>query len=279
MLTPSRALGLASSAACLPDVPDLRELHAHGVRPRRGQLMMIAGQPGSMKSTLAMWWAARMAIPTLYFSADMAPHTASTRLAAVLSGDRVSDVSDALEGPGRVYYEWVLEQSKIQFCFDSGPSLEDIALEVDAYVETYDAWPELIVIDNVMNVDTGLDMYQGAMLVMSELHSLARVTSANVWALHHTTEATTLEPWQTQPRKDIQGKISQLPEMILTVAYEEATGGFRIAPVKNRNSRADPTGRTYFELQALPDQASFTGIPHRHFVEEGKWTTSLALKT
>jgi len=258
MLHPGRAFNLAVSAEALPELPDLAALHGYGVRPRKGQLMMVAGRPGAMKSTLAMWWAAKLNLPTLYFSADMAPHTASTRLAAVLSGDPVEDVSSSITGAFRGYYEEFLSSCRLQFCFDSSPTVDDIALEVDAYVEVWDEWPQLIVVDNAMNVDHGLgESYQGLLSVMDELHRLARVTGAAVWILHHTTESTTTEAHLTQPSRDIQGKITQLPEVVLTVAYDQDRGIFRIAPVKHRNGKSDPTGRTSFDLVALPERASF----------------------
>jgi len=219
--------------------------------------MMIAGRPGAMKSTLAMWWAAQLNIPTLYFSADMAPHTASTRLAACISGDKVIEVSATLAGARQHYYEDVLGQTKISLCFDSSPTFDDIGTEINAYVETWDAFPELIVVDNALNVDHGLEGHSGLLAVMDECHRMARVTGAAVWVLHHTTESTSTDPSEPQPSRDVQHKVTQLPEIVLTVAYDEYTGNFWIAPVKNRNGKDDPTGHIRFRLQAIPERALF----------------------
>jgi len=49
-------------------------------------------------------------------------------------------------------------------------------------------------------------------------------------------------------RKSIQGKISQLPEMIITVALLPYTGEFRIAAVKNRFAKNSASGAQYVSL-------------------------------
>lgn len=259
MLTASRAFSAGSGTADpLPEVALLSQLHGWGVRPRRGQLLMIAGQPGSMKSTFAMWWAAQMNVQTLYFSADMDAHTAATRLAAVLSGNDVASVVEDMGSESAEWYTDILSRSNIQFCFDSSPNLDDIADELDAYVEGWNAFPDLICVDNLMNceAETG-ESYQGMLRLMEEFHRLARMTGSAVWVLHHATEATSNDIRYPQPRRDIQGKVTQLPEIVLTVAYDAEAGTFRAAPVKVRSGKSDANARTYTELGALPDRASF----------------------
>jgi hypothetical protein len=219
---------------------------------------MIAGQPGSMKSTFAMWWAAQMNVRTLYLSADMDAHTATTRLAAVLSGDMVSAVVEQVGQPGAEWYEEFLASSNIQFCFDSSPNLDDIADELDAYVEAWDAYPELLIVDNLMNCEAESgESYQGMLRLMEEFHRMARMTGSALWVLHHTTENTTNAATFPQPRRDIQGKVTQLPEVVLTVAFDQQSNLFRVAPVKVRSGKSDANARLYAEFSAYPERASF----------------------
>ena len=75
-----------ASAQPLPRVPGFRDLYREGVVPRRGQVIMVAGRSGTQKSGFALFWVAQMGLPTLYFSADMAPFTAGTRLGGFFSG-------------------------------------------------------------------------------------------------------------------------------------------------------------------------------------------------
>lgn len=224
---------------------------------------MVAGQPGAGKSAFALWLAQRMNARTLYFSADMDAHTAVTRLAALLTGFTVDEVSTALSGPGFGYFEEALQDSNIQFCFDSGPTLQDIADEIDAYVELWDSFPEVIVIDNAMNVEAEMgEEHAGLRLIFKELHRLARETGAGVVVLHHTREEAS--PFVPQQRAAIQGKVAQLPERILTVALDMNEGSFLFAPVKNRGGKQDATGGTHFKLTALPERATFQPYAPAH---------------
>lgn len=216
---------------------------------------MIVGQPGAGKSTFALWYAYMLGLPTLYFSADMASHTAITRLAALCTGDQVATVTAGIESGGIDYYESALEESEIQWCFNSGPTLDDIAVELDAYIELWNAYPELIVIDNLMNIESGdNDEHAGMRWILKELHRLARETGAAVFVLHHARE----EGDATSPpaRKEIQGKVAQLPEIALGVALANKT--FKIAPIKNRSGFQDASGKTYARLYAEADRATFS---------------------
>jgi AAA domain len=262
VLTASRALYRAKDATPLPTVAELLPLHELGVLPRLGQMLMVVGQPGAGKSTFALWYAFKLGLPTLYFSADMAAHTATTRLGALVTGERVSFVADAIEGGGIDFIQDELSSSKIQWCFDSSPSLEDIADELAGYVELWDSYPKVIIIDNAMNVEgaSGEDV-GGIRFVLQELHRLARETGSAVLVLHHAREEG--NPLEPSPREKIQGKVAQLPELILTVALDGER--FKIAPVKNRNGYQDPSAKVYRQLSADPERASFgTYIPRTY---------------
>jgi len=256
LYTPARAMIRAGQAEPLPRVQELTNLYNYGFLPRRGQFLMIAGQPGAGKSAFALWWAVKMNLRTLYFSADMDAFTAVTRLAACMTGLTIDSVGAAIENGQADYFDDVLDTSHIQFCFDSGPTLMDMADELDAYVETWDFFPELIVIDNAMNVEAEMgEEHAGLRLVFKEVHRLARESGAAVFMLHHTREEG--DPFTPQPRSAIQGKVAQLPERILTVALDTHDMAFRVAPVKNRSGKQDASGGTYFSMNALPERASF----------------------
>jgi predicted ATP-dependent serine protease len=256
VITPTRALALAADAEPLPRVPELRYLYDYGFLPRRGQFLMVAGQPGAGKSAFILWWTVKMNVRTLYFSADMDAFTAITRLAACISGFEVNAIADAIENEASGFIEEALNDSKVQFCFDSGPTLQDIADEIDAYVELWDAFPELIVIDNAMNVEAEYgEEHAGLRLVLKEVHRMARECGAAVFMLHHTREEG--NPWLPQSRDKVQGKVNQLPERILTVAFDTSASKFLFAPVKNRSGKQDATGNTYFALTAVPERATF----------------------
>ena len=224
---------------------------------RRGQLVLLAGLPKAGKTAFCMWLAATLNQHTLYFSADSSPHTASTRIAAIATGHTVNTVTAGLAAGAGDYYSEALEDSKVQWCFDSSPSTEDIEQELAAYVEAWDAWPDLIIVDNLMNVQAS-EEFEGLKFVMSELHSLARTTGSLVIVLHHCSEAGIRDTTVPPPRSSIQGKVSQLPELILTAAHDPATSTFRIAVVGNRSGPQHPDGKKFITLDAAIERCSFS---------------------
>jgi ABC-type lipoprotein export system ATPase subunit len=79
----SRAIKTASQGgATLPTV--WRSLAEQQIAFRRGEVSMVAGPPGSGKSTFALSLAVHAQVPTLYISADTHSHTMSLRLSVYL---------------------------------------------------------------------------------------------------------------------------------------------------------------------------------------------------
>ena len=79
----------------LPDLfPSLQQA---GIRFRRGQVTMIAGQPNSGKSLLALFYGIKAEIPTLYVSADTDAYTTSVRAAALLTGNTIDTIEEAFK--------------------------------------------------------------------------------------------------------------------------------------------------------------------------------------
>lgn len=154
MLTPGRSLSLNIEAGQeLPRVPAFEALYQWGMRPRQGEVVMIAGRSGSGKSALALFWVAQMNLPTLYVSADMSAFTASTRLASMVTGDTTEEIEMAMAlGDGDRYFE-AMRDMKIQFSFGSPIVWQSLYDEIDAYVELWDQFPSVVVIDNLMDFD------------------------------------------------------------------------------------------------------------------------------
>ena len=235
----------------LPRVPEIHSLHTGGVRFRRGQFVMIAAVPNAGKSSFASWLAAKMQVPTLYFSADQDPWTAMSRFIAAQTGTPAWKVVQ----DGFDQYSHVLPPEGVNWVWDPSPTIETIDLEVDAYVEMWDAWPHLIVVDNLLNVE-GSGELQDDQYILQWLHELARRTNACVLVLAHASEVTTKDTAWPPRRKDIINKLSKLQPMILTVANDEEEGVFRVALVKSREVKSDPNAKHPWTLSV--DMASCT---------------------
>ena len=200
---------------------------------------MIAGQPGAGKSTLALLWALRAQRPTLYFCADTSASTMALRMtAAILDKDQTFIETRMQDRDWAVATLRVGEH--IRWSFESAPSLKDIELEVEAFSELHGDFPELIVVDNLMDcTHNDGDSWESMRSLLRELKWWARHTDAAVLVLHHTSEAVEGRP--CPPRASIQGKVAQTPALILTVTNGQP-GFMGVCAVKNRYGKADPGG-------------------------------------
>ena len=235
MLNLSRAWGgVTTKATPLPDV--WKSLVKQSIKFRRGQVCMVAAAPNAGKSMFALIYAIKAKVPTLFFSADTDTATVMIRTAAQLSGHSQLTVENNINKSQRYYDPYLTKASHIQWVFDSSPSLDDIEMEIKAYVELYGVMPELIIIDNLMNVAAETDNeWAGLRAIMMELHDMARKTEACVLVLHHVSEQSEYgSPMMPPPRRAIHGKVNQLPSLMLTLGYDPTQGLLRVASVKNR---------------------------------------------
>ena len=121
---------------------------------RRSEVSMFAAAPGVGKSTLALALALKMKVPTLYISADTNAHTMAMRLASMISGKNQTDVEQLLNSDLGWTRAVLAKASHIVWSFESAPSLQDIDEEVQAFEELWGCSPQLIVVDNLMDVAT-----------------------------------------------------------------------------------------------------------------------------
>ena len=235
MLNLSRAWrGNNTNATPLPDV--WKDLAKKQIKFRRGQVCMVAAAPNAGKSMFALIYAIKAKVPTLFFSADTDTATVMMRAASHLSGHSQLTVETNLNNSRHYYDKHLGSMESIQFVFDSSPSLDDIELEVKAYVELFGIPPELIVIDNLMNVVAESDNeWAGLRAIMVEFHDMARKTEACVMVLHHVSEQSEYGKTTEPPaRRAIHGKVSQLPALILTLGFDPINNILKVAAVKNR---------------------------------------------
>jgi hypothetical protein len=223
---------------------------------------MIAGRSGTQKSGFALYWTGQMNLPTLYFSADMSAFTASSRLASMVTGDTTEmvELGMAAGGEHRARYLDALKSSNITFSFGSPISWRAVEEELEAYIELWDRFPEVIVFDNLMDFEGAESDYTEQMAVMSLATELARNTGATVILLHHASdkswEAKT-DPWSPPSRDQVKGGLSEKPELSLTVALDPTSLEYKVACVKQRMGPCDPTARNYATIRCEPDKTRF----------------------
>ena len=265
MLTPARALTLNSdSGRPLPRVEALEGLYAGGTTFRHGEIMMIAGRSGSQKSGFALWLANELDLNTLYFSADMSRFTASARVASTRAGLTTEEVEAIMSPKGsaeaKAELHEILGGSKIRFSFGSPITWRQVDRELDAYVETEDAFPDVVIFDNLMDFEGAESDYSAQMAVMQSSTELARDTGSSTWLMHHASDKSwdaRQDPYNPPSRDQVKGGLSEKPEKSLSVALDPNTLDFKIAVIKDRSGPCDPTARRFITLRCEPEYTRF----------------------
>lgn len=247
----------SEKGAPLPEIPELATLH-HGkfrVVFRRGQMTIIGGRSGAWKSGLMLFMAKKWNLPTIYVSADMEEDTALTREAAFVTHESTETIAHNIKHGGEAYYAERVDDSNIHWSFDPNPTLASIEMEIAAFVEMYDEYPAVIVIDNLMDCvwEGGENEYAGMKELLLEFKRLARETGAAVFVLHHMSESEdrkTAERNEPAPRSQILGKVSQTANRMLSVALDGTE--YMIAVVKQRNAPDDKHAKEFLRFRADP---------------------------
>ncbi len=261
MLSPARSLTLSvESGRELPRIDAFEALYKIGCTPRRGSVIMIAGRSGSQKSGLGLYWTAQMNLSTLYLSADMSAYTASSRLACMATGDNTETLEHEMAKGNASRYVDALKASRISFAFGSPITWRSVDEELEAYVELWDAYPEVIVIDNLCDVEGAESDYATQMAVMASCTEIARDTGATVIVMHHCSDKSwdaRTDPWNPPSRDQVKNGLSEKPELSLTVGLDPHSMIYRIAVVKQRSGPSDPTASRFAAIRCYPELTRF----------------------
>lgn len=253
MLSLTQSAGVKGSAG--EPLPSVWEgLSETGAVFRRGQLALVAAGPGVGKSALVLSYALRSRVSCLYFSADSDAYVQVSRSLAILEGLSMQEAGEIVLAGDSKRVSSVVDGVPIRFDYNPSPSLESISMQIRSYEELYGGYPELIVVDNALDVvmeGGDIDQSQSLDALMAWLHDLARETEACVIVLHHVTGPYN-DANQPIPLSGVKGQIGRVPEMILTLhktiyGYDQPDE-LNVSVVKNRGFKADPTGSTFATL-------------------------------
>lgn len=226
------------SGAQLP-TPFYPNLEEAGIRFWLSQLCLVVG-PGSAGksvfiSNLLVKWNALFGTTALAFLLDQDQATAASRFAATKMDEPFLDLKKDLDRSDVV--ETLASMGAIQADFRA-EDLEDVTLQLDAYIERYGVPPEVVVIDNLGNMASNSDDQWNLLKALTlELDIMARKYGILVICAAHTKDAPTTEP---MPRSAVLGQLHQYPRLILSVAYNSYEAIYKLAAVKNSSGPTDP---------------------------------------
>jgi len=234
---------------------------------------MIAGRPGSGKSLVALDYAIHADVSCLYFSADTDDTTVWERTVAMRLNEKQSVVESWAESGDEERLVAALQGlDNIRFVYDPNPTLDAIDGEIKAWVELYGKSPDLIVIDNLLNVvyETSENEWTGLRHLMAEMHAVARQSGSALFVLHHTSEG---EGKATEPptQRSVMGKVSHAPELVLTVAIEPDEQEMRLCAVKNRAGKSNASAREGSWVRLDADLSRMTLREKSHAPSVADW--------
>lgn len=242
-----------------------RSFPEFGINFRRGQVSLVAAASGGGKSALATHIAVHSnpKIPTLYCSADTDKVTLGTRIAAsVLNQSVVSVESSIRRGDESTRKTLTDHTDHIWFYWDSAPSEQDIEDELEAYALVTGAWPHLIVLDNLINIDSGGSDVGHVQkdAVMHWAQQLANLTNAHIMVLHHVTGAYE-DGLQPIPKSGLLDKVAKRPRLVLTLYRlpEDPDHLLGVRVVKNSSGRMDPSGNYGPDIAVMFEKAWMKG--------------------
>lgn len=228
---------------------------------RRGQYVLIAAPAGSGKSAFVLTIAVKSGVPTFYFSADSDSTTQQSRMVSIMTGlDGRESMRRVLDGDLREVAD-DLNDLPIRFDLSATPDQDRIERQLEAYLEVFNEFPYLIVMDNITNVvvdgDDG-DPFSGLEGLNDWLAGMARETQACVVGLHHVTGAYN-DANKPIPMSGIKGQIGRVPSMIMTLfrPEEDLLG---VSKPKDRFGKPDPSGENYVTLSFDGESMTITDL-------------------
>lgn len=260
MLSAARALmrSRQSGGKEFPKVPAFQEIYDLDWTPRYGEFTMVSARSGAGKSTFGLFFAAQTKLNTIYFSGDMSAFQASVKLACASQHDNIDNIVRRLETDEQ---DDILSSLPDNISFSFGDiTFRGILVMLDAYVELHNAFPDLLIIDNLMDVEGCSEDYKAQMNAMQWLHNLSREYGFAVMVMAHMSdkgERGKNAPHEPGPRSEIKNGLSEKPEVILSLALNPFTNEMHAAVVKNRLGKSDPSGRQYATIQAIPEQSRY----------------------
>jgi AAA domain len=240
MYSPHKFAGrIGNIGSPLPD--PFNSLAIHKIQFRRGATSMIAGAPGSFKSVFALNMLAewsRHGVGGMYFSADSEEFTVIKRLSGILTGDDIDRIEQRILRGDRRKYESELKRLKgVEFEYRQ-MDMQGLATHIKQYEAIYGEYPDVVYVDNLIDFVDSPDDWGGMLVMTRELDALAREIKSHICILHHAklrmdgggkSQAFGRPPadWE------IQGKVTQIPRLVLTMAAENLS--LKVACVKNTN--------------------------------------------
>lgn len=198
---------------------------------------------------------------TLYFSADTGPNVIWKRAAAMVTKKDQSEIERLADKGALEHVEQQLLSTSghINWDFYPTPTPDHVTMQINAYVELHDRFPDAIVVDNLKDLadPNDGDEFRALEDACVWLKNLAMQTGIAVITLHHV-GGFHEDGVYPIPLSGLRGKIGKTPALILTLHRPEP-GEVRVSVVKHRDGVADSSGLLFSRVKVDLGAMSFVG--------------------
>lgn len=227
--------------------PFYPSLERAGIRFWRSQLCLVVGPGSAGKSLFIANLVVKWGRPCLAFLLDQDKATAAARFAATEIDEPFLGLKEELDS--QTVTEVLSRMGYIQTDYGA-EAIDDVQLQLDAYIERYGVPPEILVVDNLGNMASAqADQWELLKALTLEYDLMARRYEMLVLAAAHTKDAPTTEP---MPRSAVLGQLHQYPRLMLSVAYNPYDCVYKVAAVKNSSGPTDSMASNPLAFDANP---------------------------
>lgn len=189
---------------------------------------------------MALILALRSMLQCLYFAMDSDPNSVLVRLVSSAVPIHMNEAERQVRDEGH-YAQMVYDQVDwIDFQFPSSPDVDELVRRTWAHAEINGRFPELIVVDNLMDIDFEGFEKDAHPWIVKQLEKLAARTEAAVVVLCHVTGEYESGD-RAIPQSGFLYKIAKKATLALTLFHRSATE-LSVSVVKNRWGEADASG-------------------------------------
>lgn len=230
------------------------------------ELMLVAGAPGSGKSTFAVAWASKIEQPVLYLTQD-SPVSVYTRLAALTLNEPIATIRKKMQEGGAMRESIVAEVRKRErrtLVVEGGRRTPtEIGRRIMALTEWMGQPPALVVLDNLIDLDVeGASHAENTFYAqgLTKLKTIVNTLDVGMLVLHHSLKNETVGTG-VAPLKmtDLLFGGDREARHVLGVHHDEDTTKITVQILKQQDGPASPTGKLYVNLAWVPETGSLVG--------------------
>lgn len=227
------------------------------------ELSIVAGAPGSGKSTWAINFALRARVPVLYLTQD-SPASVFVRMAALTLDSPTALIRQRLQEGGMVadsVRAQVRQAMPADLVVDGGRrTIAEIGHRIVAMQEVWGHSPHVVVVDNLIDLDVEGKHHQETGFyaeALTKLKATALHYDVNIMALHHVLKSGE-KGLGTQPitMGDLLHGGEREARHVLGIYHEEDQRRMWVQILKAQDGRASPEGNFKIPLRWLPEMGS-----------------------